>query len=208
MLRVEPLEGGGHEYLYGDKRVPGVTEILDVAGLIHHGGASDFNLDRAADRGKMLHMAAEDLDRGEDHKWIGAEWMPYLDSYQLFKQDFRFKPELIEVPMWDSIHRYAGQIDRTGTVECRKAEAVNVTLDLKFTAAISAHVGLQLAGYNNFFPDAHQRKRLVVRPMKNGKYEVQWCDDVDSYFHDISMFFAALSISKWKDKKYGLGMWT
>ena len=208
MLKVIETDNGGHYYMHGDRRIPGVSEILELSGMYDSGGASEAVLENAARRGKELHLAAQDLDRGSADWWSeDAELRGYMDGYQLFKSDFGFKPELIEEPMSDTVSWYAGQLDRTGTILAHDRRLDLVTLDLKFTCAMPDHVGVQLAAYNGFFHDDKPRQRVAVRPKKNGKYEVQWCDEIASGYHDTCVWLACLAVAKWKDKKKGLGLW-
>ena len=200
-LEVIPNENGGHHYTFDGNRVPGVTEVLELNDVLLKNAFYQEHQEYAAIRGRDVHMATADLDRGmKNHWWKGdAELEPYVKAWEAFKKDFGFKPRLIEKPLFHETFRYAGQCDRYG--EC--SDVGPVTLEIKGTSVIGPHVPLQLGGYNLLFEDWQDRTMVAVQLKPNGRYTPHWYKSSEG----CRVFLAALTMALWKNTNHKLGMY-
>lgn len=202
-LEVIETDDGGHRYEYDGKRVPGLSSILQAAGLADYGMISAEVLEAAAVRGKDVHLACEDLDRGRNVDWAREDPViaPRLAAWEKFKKEFRFQPARIEEPQYDPIHDYACTPDRHGLC-AYKGESHNATVEIKATAKIAPWTGIQLAAQALMEPDHYKRLRVAVRLQPTGKYEVRV---YDNFTADAQLFFAALTIARWRHHHLKLG---
>jgi hypothetical protein len=185
----------GHYYEFEGQPVPGVTEVLEAADVILKNAFYEERRQVAAIRGKDVHLACADLDRSMPDWWTGSELEPYVAAYARFKKEFHFKPTAIEHPMFHEIFRFAGTPDRFGQIRTDIDEVVNVTLDLKATSTIGAHVDLQLGGYNLFCEDSEFRSMLALQLKPNGKYNIHWVKDPRG---SERVFLSMLTVYNWK----------
>lgn len=196
-LEVIETDNGGHFYQVDGRRMPGVSEILDDSGVILANAFYEERRAAAAVRGRDVHLACADLDLGRPDWWSDDEEIaPYVRAYQLFKNDFSFRPTSIEKPMFHPNYRYCGTPDRFGQVRHRDG-IHNVTLDLKCVAVVGPHVPLQLAGYNQFTEDHFERDLIALQLLKNGKYRIHNYPDRD---HQTAIFLAMLTVFNWKQR--------
>jgi hypothetical protein len=132
-LSFDPVE---HRYYWGTREVPSVTTILK-------NGAASFAPDASRKRGTMAHAITAMMD----HWTIGLEDVPddyrgFAVAWQAFKDKELFVPSEIEVPGIDAEKRYAGTIDRIGTVGDRGRWVLDIKTGLR-----NAWHDLQVAGY-------------------------------------------------------------
>lgn len=202
-LQSVETEEGGHYYTWKGKRVPGVSEILELNDVVLKNAFYEERREAAAARGKDVHLACWDLDRNYPDWWTeDPELAGYVKAYKQFKKDFDFKPTAIEVAMFHPDFHYAGQPDRFGELRIRTGRR-NVTLDLKAVATIGPHVPIQLAGYNLFTDDYQERDMIALQLKPTGKYSVHQFDDV---LHQTQIFLACLTLARWKDRHHKLGL--
>ena len=134
-LRLDPE----HHYFLGERRLPGVTEILDAHGLI-----SPFaKQERARLRGSLAHLACRYLmERRLDWSTIGMDVVPYVVSCDRWLEETRFEVEACEVMDYHRELLYAGTYDFRGL----HPKLGPMLLDLKSGVPEGWHPW-QLAGY-------------------------------------------------------------
>lgn len=147
-------------YRVGGTRVPSVTEVLAISGLVDLSAIPFDTLERARQRGSDVHEWLEGIDLGliDDEK-PDDRIAGYVEAYRRFRVETGFVPDLIEHPVVNEAHRYAGTLDRTGTLNGKRT-----IVDFKATAAVEAHVGVQLAGYALALREPHERVALQLFP--------------------------------------------
>lgn len=133
-LRFDPAE---HKYFVGEKKLPSVTTILK--------GPSAFyrNAEEARRRGSLVHALSVMLDR----KTLGieevpSELRPYLDAWISFVATEEFVVSEAECLGMDKAKRYAGTLDRLGSIGDTRW-----IVDIK-TGSRAAWHDLQLGGYH------------------------------------------------------------
>ena len=183
-------------YTIAGRRVPSVTEILSLAGVVDFSGVPEEMLAKAAERGRLAHRITAEIDQAQgEPPFVPEELRGYVDAWMRFRVDTGFTASLIEHALVNHEHRYAGTLDRYGMVG-----SVPWLIDLKTSAAIPRWVGLQLAGYELALrptlaaAEAARVKRAAVRLRPDGTY---------SLFHfgerrDHADFLACARLAHWK----------
>jgi len=181
-----------HTYWLGDESLPSVTRIIEAAGLVElHGSAEQ--LDYARDRGTALHMATELDDRGElDEDSVADDIRGHLAAWRRFRAESGIRIDAIECRLYHPRLRYAGTIDRIGTLQRRRA-----IIDIK-TGAERRATGVQLAAYEAMAKHAglcaSGTRRYGCYLSDDGNYKLVPYTDT----RDLLAFCAALSIFRWR----------
>ena len=168
----------GHKYTLDGEELPSVSEVTRFISREVYGDIGQYNLDRAAERGTAVHKATEILDKYGTVE-ISTDIEPYIKAYIMFRKEHDCKWELIEAARYDPDRRYAGTLDRLGTVDGELA-----IVDIKTTAVISpAHKKIYTAAlnlYRRMFPERGIKKLLIVQLRKDGTYKLHRLDIDDS----------------------------
>lgn len=167
----------GHIYMLDGERIPCVSDLCRFLTREIYKDAPQWQLDAAADRGTKVHAATEALDATGTAN-IEEEYLPYLQAYVAFLREHAVQWELTEQSMWHPEHRYAGTIDRYGTVDGKKTLA-----DFKTTYTV--HKPLCRASLNLYrmMLEARQMQveRLIILHLKkDGKYKIVHIEIDDS----------------------------
>lgn len=168
----------GHKYTLDGEELPSVSEVTRFISREVYGDIGQYNLDRAAERGTAVHKATEILDKYGTVE-ISTDIEPYIKAYIAFRKEHDCKWELIEAARYDPDRRYAGTLDRLGTVDGELA-----IVDIKTTATISpAHKKIYTAAlnlYRRMFPERRIKKLLIVQLRKDETYKLHRLDIDDS----------------------------
>lgn len=185
------FDEGPHLYTLAGRPIPGVTHILETAGLIDYsflGARREFYLER----GRRVHDATHAFDENRLVESAESdEIMGYVEGWRKFRNDYCFMPTRIEHRVANRLHGYAGTLDRTGTVR----DGSEIILDIKSGVAPSA-VRHQLAAYAACLPHPRSRRRRCVELHSNGTYRVIPFETAD-YQRDFNLFCQALRV--WKN---------
>lgn len=183
-----------HRYYWNGQLVPGVSTVLGVV-------YGDTYMYATPDFGTTVHKLCERHDLGLPLNLDGNvrddfEAQGCIDSWMRFRAEREFMPWFIEEPLYNSLYRYAGTVDRIGTLGDSGEWAV---VDIK-TGQPSAWHGLQLAAYlmaaadmGLIPPEAGMPRRLGVY-LRPGSYEVREYAEPG----DGTVFKAALMIHNWR----------
>ena len=180
-----------HAYTFDGKVVPSVTKIMSP--LVSYYRVPTERLRLAADRGKAVHAATEEYDKGLLPHMDGFE-PGFIHAWMAFRHDYKFVPTHIEERVYHPVHEYAGTADRFGTLKGHPA-----VIDIKTTASLGPAVGVQLAAYQQAANFA-----LMPRNQLTQRYAVQLCDDgtykVKHYTnpHDWPAFLGCLALYHWQ----------
>jgi hypothetical protein len=183
------------KYVLHGVRIPSVTEVLDIAGLIDWSMVPPGVLEEAGERGHRVHEWLELLDQG----FLDLEDEPdediagFVGAYLRFKDETGFKPELIEHVVVNETYAYAGMLDRTGRLNGDRA-----MVDLKTVRQVNATTALQTAGYAACLGNGHRRFALQLRP--DGTYSLVPYTDRN----DVHDFYAAVRLAHWRIKHQGV----
>ena len=180
------FDDAAHRYYLSGVWLPGVTSVLEGAGLIDYSFLGDRREQYLA-RGRAVHMASHADDIGElDEQCLTAEILGYLEAWRAFRRDYGFVPSLIEHRVCNPAYRYAGTLDRVGKLR----DGTEIILDLK-TGVAPAAVRYQLAAYAACLPHPRTRLRRSVELHGDGTYRVIGFKTSD-YYRDFAVFVAAL----------------
>lgn len=174
-------------------RLPSVTEILTIAGLSDWSMVPSSVLEEARARGSEIHLWLEMFDRGylKDGDEPAEAIAPYVAAYHKFRAEVDFEIGEIEVVVLNAPHRYAGTVDRTGTLNGKAA-----IVDFKSGAPVPT-TPLQLAGYEACFPERLERYELHLR--QDGNFRLLHHRSRNDK-HD---FLAAARVAHWKLAHHG-----
>ena len=180
------FDDAAHRYYLSGVWLPGVTSVLEGAGLIDYSFLGDRREQYLA-RGRAVHMASHADDIGElDEQCLTAEILGYLEAWRAFRRDYGFVPSLIEHRVCNPAYRYAGTLDRVGKLR----DGTEIILDLK-TGVAPAAVRYQLAAYAACLPHPRTRLRRCVELHADASYRVIGFQTAE-YAHDFETFAAAL----------------
>lgn len=117
----------GHRYTLDGEELPSVSELCRFLTREIYGTIPQYTLDNAADRGHRVHKLTEAIDvYGKAD--VPDDLLPYLQAYVKFRQEHQVQWTHIEKPLAHQEKRYAGTLDRIGTVDGK-----NAIVDLKTT---------------------------------------------------------------------------
>lgn len=182
------LNAADHIYWRDGKRIPGISEIIQGAGLID----SSWFTEHSRDLGKAVHLACQLYDEGIlDESTVDPVVLPYLEGWKKFLEESGFLPIVIERSFESEILGFAGTPDRYGTLN-----GDEVILEIK-SGAIYFTTGIQLAAQDLLFQHAmslHAKKRFALQLTARGKYKLTpFTSD-----HDHRHFLACLAIHQLK----------
>jgi len=192
------LDEERHLYFLDGKLVPGVTEVLRLAGL----NRDEYgpNADAARERGKRVHLdTARDDDGTLYEEAVLPEDRPYLEAWRAYRRESGFEPfpDWIERVAASAVYRVAGMADRVGVIGSEI-----VLPDIK-TGAERPWWCWQVAGYAVFFAEAtgtpfYRIKRTSVRLMQNGRYS----EHPYTNRRDRDVFLAAVTVCHAAESAY------
>lgn len=174
-----------HRYWLNGEELPHVTGILKEAGLC----PSYQGFQEAQWRGLHVHVATEWYDLNDlDWNEVYPKWLGYVKAWARFRDDTGFAPTLIEWQGYHPAFRYAGTLDREGTL----GQDMVAQLDLKTGHPEPWHP-FQTAGYY-LLRGITGARRGCVYLKEDGSYQLAWHDDPG----DLKVFMAALTIASAK----------
>lgn len=169
------FEADRHEYFLGDDRIPSITQLVKMGGLL--GSGEQFYTEASRDRGTEVHSLCSDYDLGAlDLPRLASPYRGYVLAYIAACHGLQ--------PTWDEIeeadahpgYRFAGRIDRVGTVQ-----GLQTVAEIK-SAAKAKHHAVQTAlqailkSHRSGLP-AERWQRLVIYVKNNGRFSVELHED-------------------------------
>jgi len=184
-----------HLYKEDGVIIPSVTQCIKEAGLIDLSFVDKELLEYKSDVGNKIHKTTELFDHGNlDESTLHPLLAGFLGAWKKFIWDYQFNSLHIELAMIHPLYRYAGRIDRIGTI----IDKITIAqVDIK-TGVHHHSYAIQSAGYTELYnygkPKKEQiRRRLTVYLREDGTYEVREHKNPN----DIRYFLAALTITNY-----------
>ena len=158
-----------HIYMQGSERLPCVSDLCRFLHKEIYKEAPLWRMEAATDRGTAVHRTTELLDKTGTAE-ISDDYAPYLEAYAAFRREHDVQWELIEQSDYHPVHRYAGTIDRYGTVDGFKT-----LLDIKTTCTVYKPLcGASLNLYRMIL-EAREKaveRLLILHLKKDGSYKI------------------------------------
>lgn len=186
-----------HEYFIDGVKLPGVTSILKSAGLTDMSGIKSGILIRAQKFGTALHKATELWDKGVlDMSSLSAPLIPYLEAWKKFHKDYQIEWGSVELPVSSVKYRFAGTLDRVGTIGGK-----NTIIDLKTSSVMYPAGAIQTAGYQIAYEEMtgekiRQRWGVQLTPENTIPYKIENYTESS----DKAVFLSALMVHNFKEK--------
>lgn len=158
-----------HIYMLGGERIPCVSDLCRFLHKEIYKDAPLWQMEAAADRGTAVHRATELLDKTGTAE-ISDDYAPYLEAYAAFRREHNVLWELIEHADYHPLYRYAGTIDRYGTVDGFKA-----LLDIKTTYTVYKPLCSASLNLYRLMLEARQKvaeRLLILHLKKDGTYKL------------------------------------
>lgn len=172
-----------HIYKFNEHPVPSVTTVLKDMGFIN----TQYFTEEGRERGTLIHRIIEwyckktlDLDT------VDPVLNPYLEAWIQFAKDTGFKPEAVEVPLYNKIYRVAGTPDHIGALDGRES-----VIDVK-SGGPAPFTALQTAGYEILA--GRNLKRFVLYLTGKGVYKLREFKDKN----DRQVFLGAVACWHWQ----------
>ena len=176
-----------HVYTVDGKRMPGINEILESAGITR--GIPDIPAVKAAvEKGTIVHKYLELLDTNQLGCYeVDANVQPYINAWGKFLGDSPFElcRDKVEYLVYNEELRYCTRIDRV-----MKLEGELVTVNIKTGRSIK-HYSVQSAAEAMAIG---ARRRCSVYLSEDGNFNVEEYRDCE----DEEVFRAAVKIYDWK----------
>lgn len=192
-----------HTYTVAGAVVPSVTQIIAPIAAIEFANVPPAVLQRKREIGTAVHLACEYLDRGElDEASIDPIIAPYITAYRRFLAERAPRWTALEHPRYHKLLGYAGMLDREGWIG-----DTFYTVDIKTTAAVYPHVGVQLAAYHELARvngrhdgiPARRLARAALQLRQDGTYRfVPFGSPLD-----LPAFHGLLAVHKWSRHHHG-----
>lgn len=186
-----------HTYRLDGVIIPSVTQITKEAGLIDLTYVKQDILAYKADLGNKVHSTTELYDGNNlNIEKLHPLLRGYLEGWIKFRKECDFVPTSLEQMMFHPLYRYAGRIDRIGTMQ-----GVLTQLDIK--SGVHHHsYAIQSGGYAELYnygkdKKQHIKKRTTLYLKDNGTYSLKEHKEPN----DIRIFLAALTITNYLRSK-------
>ena len=196
------FEERSHTYRVGGIIVPGVTRVLDHAGVTGYENVKADILERRSKLGKAVHRCIHFWNQGDlDWTTVDERAKGYVESAVMLSETLKLKPVLVEFQCVAEVNgmRFGMQIDWNGLVG-----PDDTIIDYKITRSAEPHHALQLAGYAMGLPHPtiiSPYARFIARQRYTAK--LNEFGKMPRLIHhekknDAKVFEAALVVSHWK----------
>ena len=216
-----------HRYWLGSTRIPGVSEIMQAAGLTYLPGPAgdalasaiaeglcdaetygipsqipDEYIRAAQVFGTAVHKASDLLDKNNlNRDALDPMILPYLNGYRQFKQDYGFEVDASEERVYNEAYNYGGTLDKIGSA-LKKGRRIKTIVDLKCTFKIQPTCEVQANAYDRAAGGGNWKIILHLRPDFPKGYKI-----VEAADKEWPAFLNALSIFNWKRNKNMIKGW-
>lgn len=193
------FEEQNHLYKWNGSPVPGVTQIINDAGLVDRSFVDENYLAWKGDLGKKVHLATELYDKDDlNLETLSPVLKSYLDGWKKFRSDYGLVPIEIETQKFHPLYKYAGRLDRVMVPPIVGMSNPAILVDIKSGVKMKHHA-IQLAGYELLYnygkPRFEQIKRRLCVYLNPDGYRVEEYKNVN----DANVFLAALTMHNFKN---------
>lgn len=152
-----------HTYRVAGKILPGVTQVMQRAGLIDLSMIPPETLERARQEGKAIHRMVEAECKGQTYAKF-PEWLiPYRRAWHAFVEWSGFELWASEERLYNERYGYCGTEDLVGIPHKFKDPRPSL-FDIKRSLTAGSAIDVQLAAYQDSWNLKHGKdKELIVR---------------------------------------------
>lgn len=184
-----------HEYRYGGKVVPSVTQILKPV-------SPDFSLvpadtlERARKLGNAVDATITLYELNDlDEESLSPLLRSYLDAWLEFKSATKFVVEAVQLRVYNERFAYAGTLDVMG----RFPSGSLAVIDVKRTMAVPRHAGPQTAAYAEALGRKAERFAMHLKPRDDGS--ISWRLEPLKSAEDWNVFMSCLVIHRFNSSR-------
>lgn len=190
-----------HLYLVDGVACPSVTEIISP---LHrsYGKVNQSILEQAAERGKAVHEALEEIDLDLDPE-IDSDIEPYVQAYLDWKQIYDPEWEMVEQIVFCQEGWFIGTLDRMGKINGTPAIVDIKTSTPNRESYVSVCLqtlayAIAVASETHFDPNWQDYDRYGLFLMKDGKFRFLNCKEWEAQNHieSAATFAAMLKMNK------------
>jgi hypothetical protein len=173
-----------HSYTILGRKYPSVTEVISAAI-----GANPYWTEAGREAGRATHYAIRlYFEKDLDFSSLPEETKPRLEAYTRFVEDYTWRPNLVERPLYHPSLLYCGTPD---SVEFERA-----VVDFKNGDHLPEHA-LQLAAYSNFLPNPLRYERWAIQLLSTGRYKLEPYKK-QTASADFNVFLGCLNTFNWR----------
>lgn len=179
----------------GEGILPSITGILKAEGITSYQNGNEW----AMTRGTWIHRTVELFEEGTlDEESLGVRLRPFLDSYRSWRAAVNFVSEVVEVPLWHPLLKYAGIPDLIGRLN-GKPHIVELKSGAR-RAGDRVQVGGQaeLARACIVGADREWFTGTVLYLRETGRPPGTEQISAEQMLHEMSMFKNTLAVHRWK----------
>ena len=158
-----------HTYLLDGEQIPCVSDLCRFLSREIYKDTPPWMLEAAAARGTAVHKATEELDKTGGVR-VDDDYAAYVQAYAAFLHEHEAVWELTEHSLWHPEHRYAGTIDRYGTVD-----GIETLVDLKTTHRVYKPICTATLNLYRMMLEARGktvRRLMILHLKKDGTYKL------------------------------------
>lgn len=197
-----------HSYWTEDGvRIPSITQVLRLTGLVDYSGIDPAVLENAARRGSEVHeLAAAKNQYGEvDESWITDETRPYFSAYLNFLNDTGFTPDHAWIEQAIIATIGGMKLGITPDVHGKLGRDLWI-IEFKTTATVMDGTSIQTAAQELAVLNSNhvgRCRRGVLQLKKDGKYKLH---HHTNHSEDEADLIGALRVV-WRRIRSGEGVW-
>ncbi len=170
-----------HQYDLKERRLWSPSGTFLQVGYVN----DKYYTEEARYRGQYVHRATHLIDEGDPDIWKtiyaeATEYLPFIEAYCEFKEVWRFKPRMREIPIYHPDYNYGVTPDGEGII----LDGDPAIVELKtgsmpwWTAIQTASQDLAVAAWDG---RETYRRRIGVELKKNGKFRAKEFTEDDDY---------------------------
>jgi hypothetical protein len=193
MLAFDPIT---HTYTEDGRKIPGVTSVLQRAGLVDYSHIPESIREASLNRGTVVHaICALDAVNNLYEPSVHDDVKGYLAAFRKFKKDMIAEVIGVERKLISLKYHYAGTSDLFAVTH----KGQRAVVDYKTAETFCPANDIQLIAYMKMEQESGQKvnERFSVLLNSDGEYKVYPCKNSAS--HDFNIFLSALSIYNWKE---------
>lgn len=178
-------------------KLPRVTEILKVAGLLDFSHVPDQVMIPAQDFGTAFHLARHFWDMETlDEESLSEPLIPYLEGYKSFKKTFGFtvKPDESERQLVSVKYGFKGTPDLWPIIQGKRT-----LIDTKTSTSMYPATEIQTAAYDILLEEngIKVKRRWGLQLKEDGTYKIEPYKEVS----DRATFLNCLGVYNYKKRK-------